>query len=217
MHLNSFFPKSSLIPPHIFIHRFPFLRHDKEITLCLYSIPDTAGGNRNLILNFLSGLSPRPVLLPVAKFATKGSLTLWRVDPDERGEWKRQYLQTPLIFRSFPLSPSKKKKKKREILDRKKKSKGVRFQKPGADNRIVENNDAISASCAVFTPLTKRLSPKHREGRIERRSLSKLCFHHGRLDRTFVNRTVYRDTHYSIRCLTRTSSLLTFQFSTIFD
>ena len=77
----------------------------------------------------------------------------------------------------------------------------------------MENNDAISASCAVFTPLTKGLSPKHREGRIER-SLSKLCFHHDRLDRTFVNRTVYRDTHYSNRCLSRCSHLR-FQFSNL--
>lgn len=99
--------------------------------------------------------------------------------------------------------------KKREI--EKKEGRGGRFQKPGTDNSIVENNDAISASCAVFTPLTKGLSPKHREGRIER-SLSKLCFHHDRLDRTFVNRTVYRDTHYSNRCLSRCSHL---QFSNL--
>lgn len=101
--------------------------------------------------------------------------------------------------------------KKREI--EKKEGRGGRFQKPGTDNSIVENNDAISASCAVFTPLTKGLSPKHREGRIER-SLSKLCFHHDRLDRTFVNRTVYRDTHYSNRCLSRCSHLR-FQFSNL--
>lgn len=161
MHLNSFFPKSSLIPPHIFIHRFPFLRHDKEITLCLYSIPDTAGGNRNLILNFLSGLSPRPVLLPVAKFATKGSLTLWRVDPDERGEWKRQYLQTPLIFRSFPLSPSKKKKKKREILDRKKKRRGRGW---GSKNRgpITGSWKTMTQSArrARYSPLSQRDYPQ---------------------------------------------------------
>lgn len=80
----------------------------------------------------------------------------------------------------------------------------------------MENNDAISASCAVFTPLTKGLSPKHREGRIER-SLSKLCFHHDRLDRTFVNRTVYRDTHYSNRCLSHIPPMLAFPSIPIFQ
>lgn len=111
------------------------------------------------------------------------------------GEWKRQYLQTPLIFRSFPplppsLPPSSKKKRNPRS---KKKKEGGTFQKPGTDNSIVENNDAISASCAVFTPLTKREgSPKRGEKVAHRADPFKgFVSITGRLDRTFVNRTLY--------------------------
>lgn len=113
-------------------------------------------------------------------------------------------------FNFSKLPPPKKERSK------KRGGRGGTFQKLGTDNSIVENNDAISASCAVFTPLTKGLSPKHREGRIER-SLSKLCFHHDRLDRTFVNRTVYRDTHYSNRCLSHIPPMLAFPSIPIFQ
>lgn len=111
MHLNSSSsPKILSYPSSLFSFiDFPF--RDTRKLHYVYSIPDTAASNRNLILNFLSGLV-RPVVAR-RKFATKDSLTLWRVDPDERGEWKRQCLQTPLIFRSFPLQKKEKSKKKR--------------------------------------------------------------------------------------------------------
>lgn len=129
-----------------------------------------------------------------------------------RSRWKgRMKASIPSnTFNFSKLPPPKKERSK------KRGGRGGTFQKLGTDNSIVENNDAISASCAVFTPLTKGLSPKHREGRIER-SLSKLCFHHDRLDRTFVNRTVYRDTHYSNRCLSHIPPMLAFPSIPIFQ